>query len=365
MALSPSGLNLRSSSGVERSETLKCYCTFLVQCEDSEFSYWGWKQLLGFHSRRSRRIWFSLLIHRFRSSFVSALSQFLHRHTQTFTRRSPLRGLTCVGGGTHLVTHKVFWHWVTSVSLSSSLWGRTVISSRVLGRAQNSRFTGPTCLLVQLARLTRPIGFWHQEGKTRCKMTSPTQTCCFCALPSAPRRQDTSSRRCSSQTGRTTVGATPRTRSRPQTCSERRHRVSSTPAWSSVTLLCRHSPGSPSAPPWNPPHTAAAGRCDLLEDTRRGPAGQTHICPNPAESTTDGLWSCDLCVTYRSHRQSSKQLRAQNTCVGQFRLPYLLQGKFVFADGLQGEFVGADQHKVTCANGVGPSRTRHHYGWED
>lgn len=118
--------------------------------------------------------------------------------------------------------------------------------------------------------------------------------CCFCALPSAPHHQDTSSRRCSSQTGRTTVGATPQTHSHPQTCSERRQHVSSTPVWSLVTLLCRHSPGSPSAPPWNPPHTSAAGRCDLLEDTRMGPAGQTYICPIPAESTTDGLWSCDL-----------------------------------------------------------------------
>lgn len=79
----------------------------------------------------------------------------------------PEWGLTCVllQEDTHLVTHKVFWHWVTSVSLSSSLWGRTVISSRVLGRAQNSRFTGPTCLLVQLAMLMRPMGLWHQEGK--------------------------------------------------------------------------------------------------------------------------------------------------------------------------------------------------------
>lgn len=61
------------------------------------------------------------------------------------------------------MTHMVLWQWLTSVSRSSSLCGRTVMTSRVLGRAQNSRLTGSTRLLVQLARLTRPRGFWETE----------------------------------------------------------------------------------------------------------------------------------------------------------------------------------------------------------
>ena len=60
----------------------------------------------------------------------------------------------------YFVTHMVFWHWLTRVSRSSSLWGLTVMSSRVWGLAQNSRLAGSTLRLVQLARLMRPIGFW-------------------------------------------------------------------------------------------------------------------------------------------------------------------------------------------------------------
>lgn len=64
---------------------------------------------------------------------------------------------------THLVIHMVSWQWLTSVWQSSSLCGLTVMTSRVLGRAQNSRLTGSTRLLVQLARLIRPRGFWEAE----------------------------------------------------------------------------------------------------------------------------------------------------------------------------------------------------------
>lgn len=78
---------------------------------------------------------------------------------------------------TYLVTHMVFWHWLTSVSLSSSLCGRTVISSNVLGLAQNSLLTGSTLLLVQLARLIRPMGFW-QERKYRGFNTDFTASPC-------------------------------------------------------------------------------------------------------------------------------------------------------------------------------------------
>lgn len=41
----------------------------------------GLLQASGCHIRRSTRIWFSFFIHRFLSSLVSALSQFLHRKT--------------------------------------------------------------------------------------------------------------------------------------------------------------------------------------------------------------------------------------------------------------------------------------------
>lgn len=66
---------------------------------------------------------------------------------------------------TYLVTHMVFLHWLTSVSLSSSLCGLTVMSSNVLGLAQNSLLAGSTFLLVQLARLIRPMGFWQKRKK--------------------------------------------------------------------------------------------------------------------------------------------------------------------------------------------------------
>lgn len=44
---------------------------------------------------------------------------------------------------------------------------------------------------------------------------------------------------------------------------------------------------------------------------------------------------------------------------------YLLQWKFVFANGRQGELVWADQDEVTGANGVGASGTRHDYTQEE
>lgn len=74
--------------------------------------------------------------------------------------------------GTYLVTHMVLWHWLTSVSLSSSLCGRTVMSSSVLGLAQNSLLTGSTRLLVQLARLMRPRGFWETEERCSILLTA-------------------------------------------------------------------------------------------------------------------------------------------------------------------------------------------------
>lgn len=76
---------------------------------------------------------------------------------------------------THLVTHMVSWQWLTRVWRSSSLCGRTVMTSRVLGRAQNSLLTGSTRLLVQLARLMRPRGFWETDEQHRLK--NKTATC--------------------------------------------------------------------------------------------------------------------------------------------------------------------------------------------
>lgn len=113
----------------------------------------GLQQESGCHMRRSTRIWLSFCIHRFLSSLVSALSQFL-------------------------VTQSVSLHRLTRVSRSSSLCGLTVISSNVLGRAQNSRFAGSTLRLVQLARLMRPIGFFRfsSSGQVQQEMQYPERT---------------------------------------------------------------------------------------------------------------------------------------------------------------------------------------------
>jgi hypothetical protein len=46
------------------------------------------------------------------------------------------------GTSTYLVTQSVSLHWLTRVSRSSSLCGRTVINSRVLRLAQNSLLAG-------------------------------------------------------------------------------------------------------------------------------------------------------------------------------------------------------------------------------
>lgn len=152
--------------------------------------------------RRSTRIWLSFRIHRFLSSLVSALSQFLYvkrwrrkllvrsrteiswrTHTRPCTIFSSISLLIfshisdgwnitnysavidprLYWAGSYVVTHMVFLHWLTRVSLSSSLCGLTVISSKVLGRAQNSRFAGSTLRLVQLAKLIRPIGFCTKQ----------------------------------------------------------------------------------------------------------------------------------------------------------------------------------------------------------
>lgn len=111
--------------------------------------------------RRSTKIWLSFCIHRFRSSLVSALSQFLHITKSCFDlgRSSSKQINSHLLIGSYFVTHSVSLHWLTRVSLSSSLCGRTVMSSKVLGRAQNSLFAGSTLRLVQLVRLIRPIGF--------------------------------------------------------------------------------------------------------------------------------------------------------------------------------------------------------------
>lgn len=70
-------------------------CVDIVSPEAGGEVYGDLQQVSGCHIRKSTKIWFSFFIHRFRSSFVSALSQFL-------------------------VTHMVFMHWLTSVSQSSS-----------------------------------------------------------------------------------------------------------------------------------------------------------------------------------------------------------------------------------------------------
>lgn len=68
----------------------------------------------------------------------------------------------------------VFLHWLTSVSLSSSLCGLTVISSNVFGLAQNSLLAGSTVLLVQLARLMRPMGFCRRKNNQTKKLNTDT-----------------------------------------------------------------------------------------------------------------------------------------------------------------------------------------------
>lgn len=119
----------------------------------------------GCHIRRSTKIWLSFCIHRFLSSLVSALSQFLH-----ITKACLIQELIFKADeftlliGSYFVTHSVSLHWLTRVSLSSSLCGLTVMSSKVLGRAQNSLFAGSTLRLVQLARLMRPIGFCRRKN---------------------------------------------------------------------------------------------------------------------------------------------------------------------------------------------------------
>lgn len=81
-------------------------------------------------------------------------AEYVHCHQPTLQEEVPVHMVE-----TYLVTHMVFWHWLTRVSLSSSLRGLTVMSSNVLGRAQNSLLAGSTASLVQLDRLMRPMGF--------------------------------------------------------------------------------------------------------------------------------------------------------------------------------------------------------------
>lgn len=83
---------------------------------------------------------------------------------------------------TYFVTHNVSLHWLTRVSLSSSLWGRTVISSKVLGRAQNSLLTGSIWRVVQLAKFIRPKGCWKSSSlisKEHCYDWSCFNCFCF------------------------------------------------------------------------------------------------------------------------------------------------------------------------------------------
>lgn len=67
------------------------------------------------------------------------------------------------GTSTYLVTQSVSLHWLTRVSRSSSLCGRTVINSRVLRLAQNSLLAGSIWWLIQLARFILPMGFFKNK----------------------------------------------------------------------------------------------------------------------------------------------------------------------------------------------------------
>lgn len=84
-----------------------------------------------------------------------------------------------------------------------------------------------------------------------------------------------------------------------------------------VTLLWRHSPESPCAPPWNPPHTAAAGRYDLPVDTRTGPAGHTHthtLSSNRSRKHNCCAVTFVWCIGPMWCKQNSKQLRTHTIC---------------------------------------------------
>lgn len=110
--------------------------------------------------------------------------------------------------GSYFVTHSVSLHWLTRVSLSSSLCGLTVMSSKVLGRAQNSLFAGSTLRLVQLVRLIRPIGFCKRKNVfilMLCKRASKkNKKQNIVGLPSVFHHQGRSSKRCSILKGHTT-----------------------------------------------------------------------------------------------------------------------------------------------------------------
>lgn len=75
---------------------------------------------------------------------------------------------------TYLVTQSVSLHWLTRVSRSSSLCGRTVTNSKVLRLAQNSLLAGSTRRLVQLARFIRPIGFFKDRHSKRSLVENKT-----------------------------------------------------------------------------------------------------------------------------------------------------------------------------------------------
>lgn len=65
-------------------------------------------------------------------------------HTPKNEAGNYLVGRNRHGSSTYLVTQSVSLHWLTRVSRSSSLCGRTVINSIVLRLAQNSLLAGST-----------------------------------------------------------------------------------------------------------------------------------------------------------------------------------------------------------------------------
>lgn len=126
----------------------------------------------------------------------------LHSYSLNLTNYSKSQiALRMYWGRPYVVTHMVFLHWLTRVSLSSSLCGLTVISSKVLGRAQNSRLAGSTLRLVQLAKLIRPIGFYTKQVMDlityNSDMSNILMKSHYVFLPCAFHHQDMSNRRCS------------------------------------------------------------------------------------------------------------------------------------------------------------------------
>ncbi len=119
--------------------------------------------------------------------------------------------------GSYVVTHSVSLHWLTRVSRSPSLCGLTVMSSKVLGRAQNSRFAGSTLRLVQLARLMRLIGFCGKNNNLLTWIKCISINKIIVGLPFVFHHQGRSKKRCNIQKGHTTSCARLQIHSHPQT----------------------------------------------------------------------------------------------------------------------------------------------------